>query len=152
MSCPDAPESVTPAVIVPRSEDRLREDVIETARRVSALSLVSGTPGNVSAPVQDALLIAPTRTPYEDMEASDLRVLGLDGRIWSGALEPSRELALHLGIYRARPEVQAVVHTHGVWATAWIFVALPLEPRVEDLDYAAIGVVRTPAPPRGRQR
>jgi L-fuculose-phosphate aldolase len=122
--------------------------VVETAREMSRLRLVSGTLGNVSARVQDALLITPTHTRYEDLEPSDLPLVGLDGAIRSGALEPSRELPLHLGIYRARPDVQAIVHTHSVWATAWSFLARPLEPRLEELDYEAIGEIRTSEPAR----
>jgi ribulose-5-phosphate 4-epimerase/fuculose-1-phosphate aldolase len=60
---------------------------------------------------------------------------GLAGGIHSGALEPSREVAPDLGIYRARRDVQAIVHTHSIWATAWSFLALPLERRFEDLDH-----------------
>ncbi len=122
--------------------------MIATARQMSALRLVSGTLGNVSARILDALLITPTRTRYEDLEPGDLPLVGFGGAVHSGAREPSRELALHLGIYRARPDVQAIVHTHSVWATAWSFLALPLEPRLEDLDYEAIGAIRTSEPAR----
>jgi L-fuculose-phosphate aldolase len=134
------------AELVSHNEQRLREQVVEIARQMSALRLVSGTLGNVSARLVDALVITPTRTRYEDLEPSDLPVVGFDGETRSGALEPSRELALHLGIYRARPDVRAIVHTHSVFATAWSFLALPLEPRLEELDYEAIGAIRTSAP------
>jgi L-fuculose-phosphate aldolase len=133
-------------VLLSPNEQRLRVDVVETAGQMSALGLVAGTLGNVSVRVEDAMLITPTRTRYEEMEPSDLPVVGFDGAIRSGELEPSRELALHLGIYMARPDVWAIVHTHSVWATAWSFLALPLEPRLEDLDYEAIGTIRTSAP------
>jgi L-fuculose-phosphate aldolase len=113
-----------------------------------SLGLVLGTLGNVSTRRFDGLLITPTRTHYEDLEPSDLPLVGFDGEIRSGVLEPSRELPLHLAIYRARPDVQAIVHTHSVWATAWSFLALPLEPRLEDLDYEAIGPIRTSEPAR----
>jgi L-fuculose-phosphate aldolase len=59
---------------------------------------------------------------------------------------PSRELPLHLAVYRARPDVGAVVHTHSVAATAWSFLDEPLGPELEDLAYHGIDPVRT-APP-----
>jgi L-fuculose-phosphate aldolase len=105
-----------------------------------------GTLGNVSARLLDGLLITATRTRYEDLEPSDLPVVGFDGGIRFGTLEPSRELALHLDIYRALADVRAIVHTHSVWATAWSFLAPPLEPRMEDLDCEGIGPIRTSEP------
>jgi L-fuculose-phosphate aldolase len=55
----------------------------------------------------------------------------------------SRELPMHLAIYRRRPDVRAVVHTHSVHATAWSFLDLLLEPETEEVSYYKIGAVRT---------
>ncbi len=84
------------------------------------------------------------------MRRRDLvRVDADTGRPLSAAARPSRELPLHLAVYRARPDVAAVIHTHSPHATAWSFLDVPLQPALEDLDYYGIGSVRTaaPAPP-----
>ncbi len=124
--------------------------VIAAGRALVSEGLVVGTVGNVSARHGDELRITPTRTSYETMRRRDLvRVNAASGRPLSAAATPSRELPLHLAVYRARPDVAAVVHTHSPHATAWSFLDRPLEPALEDLDYYGIGAIRTaaPAPP-----
>ncbi len=134
-----------------RESWRARERAILAAGRALVTEgLVVGTVGNVSARHRGELRITPTRTAYETMRRRDLvRVDAASGRPLTAAAAPSRELPLHLAVYRARPDVAAVVHTHSPYATAWSFLDLPLEPEVEDLDYYGIGAIRTaaPAPP-----
>ncbi|HEX8093141.1 class II aldolase/adducin family protein, partial [Jatrophihabitans sp.] len=83
--------------------------------------LVRGTSGNVSArdPDSGAIAITPTGLGYAGMRDSDVAVLSLDGAQLDGDLRPTSEVALHLGIYRARPDVGAVVHTHSMFATTF---------------------------------
>ncbi|MFA4929135.1 MAG: class II aldolase/adducin family protein [Patulibacter sp.] len=129
-----------------RARDRA---ILNAGRALVARGLVVGTVGNVSARDGDRLRITPTRVAYETMRRRDLVSVGIvDGRPL-GAVVPSRELPLHLAVYRARPDVSAVIHTHSVAATAWSFLDAPLEPELEDLDYYGIGPIRTaePAPP-----
>ena len=63
----------------------------------------------------------------------------------AGRLRPSRELPLHLAIYRERPDAGAVIHTHSPYATAWSFRGLRL-PDSEDLEYMGVGPVITSEP------
>ncbi|WP_051160592.1 class II aldolase/adducin family protein [Patulibacter americanus] len=124
----------------------LRRRVVAVARTLEADGLVVGTVGNVSARDGGALLITPTRAPYARMRPRDLaRVDVVSGEPLPGGL-PSRELPLHLAVYRARPDVGALVHTHSLAATAWSFLDEPLGPELEDLAYHGIDPVRT-APP-----
>jgi L-fuculose-phosphate aldolase len=118
---------------------------VAVARALEAEGLVVGTVGNVSARDGATLLITPTRAPYDRMRRRDLaRVDVASGEPARGAV-PSRELPLHLAVYRARPDVGAVVHTHSIAATAWSFLDEPLGPELEDLAYHAIDPVRTAA-------
>jgi L-fuculose-phosphate aldolase len=96
---------------------KLRESVAAAARRLAAEKLVIGTAGNVSARAGDAVAITPTGARLEDLEADRVALVDLDGRHTGGDLEPSSELALHLGVYR-RYDAGAVVHTHAPMATA----------------------------------
>lgn len=109
--------------------------------------LVVGTVGNVSARTLDGFAITPTRTPYDTLRPRDIVQLDLDGRVVAGRAAPSRESRLHAAVYRARPDVEAVVHTHSVHATAWSFRQdeAPL-PEIEELSYYGIAPVAT-APP-----
>ncbi len=120
--------------------------ILAAGRALVAERLVIGTVGNVSARHGDELRITPTRARYETMRRRDLvRVSTTSGQPLSADARPSRELPLHLAVYRARPDVAAVIHTHSPHATAWSFLDRPLEPALEDLEYFGIGPVRTAA-------
>jgi L-fuculose-phosphate aldolase len=125
--------------------DAVGDQVVAAARELNAAGLVVGTVGNVSARVGHRVRITPTRRRYAELAAADLVAVEIDGRVVAGSGAPSRELPLHLAIYRARPEVSAIVHTHSPYATAWSFLDAELEPRTEEIDYYAIGPVRTSA-------
>ena len=96
----------------------LREEVARIARSVSVSGLVTGTSGNVSArtPEGDAL-VTPSAIDYAVLEPEDVVLVNLEKNVLEGKLEPTSETPMHTGIYRARPEVGAVVHTHSRYAT-----------------------------------
>jgi L-fuculose-phosphate aldolase len=79
-----------------------------------------GTAGNISARVGDfeQFLITPSAYPYDKLTPEDLILADFNGEILAGSLKPSIEFSMHLGIYKKRPEVRAVVHTHSKYATA----------------------------------
>jgi L-fuculose-phosphate aldolase len=127
----------------------LRAAVVEAAREMLRLGLVSGTSGNVSARHGESILITPAGAPYEEMADADLVELGLDGEAAEGGT-PSTEWRVHVAIYRARPDSRAIVHTHSVHATAWSFLDEPLDIGTEELEAAAGGTVLTaPYAPTG---
>ncbi|WP_210491452.1 class II aldolase/adducin family protein [Patulibacter sp. SYSU D01012] len=124
--------------------------VVTAARALLDEGHVVGSVGNVSARVGRELRITPTRAAYERMRPRDLVRVDLATGAVRGAGVPSRELPLHLALYRARPDVGAVVHTHSVAATAWSFLGEALAPELEDLGYYDVGAVATaPAAPAG---
>jgi L-fuculose-phosphate aldolase len=130
----------------------LRTAVVETAREMLRLGLVSGTSGNVSARDGESILITPAATPYEQMTEDDLVTIGPDGESGEEGGEPSTEWRVHAAIYAARPDVVAVVHTHSVHATAWSFTGEPLDTGTEELEAAAGGAVLTaPFAPTGSE-
>lgn len=94
-----------------------REQVARAARRLAADGLVARTSGNVSARAEDHVAITPTGAVLADMEAEQVTVVSRTGAVVEGALEPTSELGLHLGIYE-RFDTGAVVHTHAPVATA----------------------------------
>ncbi len=83
--------------------------------------LVLFTWGNVSAIDRRAglVVIKPSGVKYEAMQASDMVVVDLGGRVIYGSLRPSTDLQTHLELYRAHPEIGGVVHTHSTYATAF---------------------------------
>ena len=95
-----------------------------------AAGLVRGTSGNVSVRDRESGMIAitPTGVGYPGMRDSDVAVLSLDGAQLDGEFRPTSEVALHLGLYRARPDVGAVMHTHSMFATTFAVLGEQVPP------------------------
>ena len=99
-------------------EARLRADIVRIAQAMDRAGFAPSKSGNVSARCWDGLLITPSGLPYAAMTEGDLVALDLDGGVRAGTRKPSSEWPLHTSIYRARPDAQAIVHTHSPRATA----------------------------------
>ena len=72
-----------------------------------------GADGNLSVRSGDGVLITPSRVPYDRLSAEQIASIDLDGL---GDATRSSEWAVHCAIYRARPEVSAIVHAHPIYA------------------------------------
>jgi L-fuculose-phosphate aldolase len=96
---------------------RLREELVATARRMSDLGLTPGMSGNVSVRTPRALLVTPSGMPYGDLVADDVVEIALDGTIRPGQRTPTTEWQLHRDILGSRKDVEAIVHTHSLFCT-----------------------------------
>jgi L-fuculose-phosphate aldolase len=94
-----------------------REQVAAAARSLAAKGLVLGTAGNLSVRAGELAAVSPTGAVLAELEAEQVSVVDLDGRSVADGLEPTSEVALHLGVYE-RYGSGAVVHTHAPVATA----------------------------------
>lgn len=101
------------------TEAELREEIIRQSRWMNNTGLNQGTSGNISARFEAQMLITPSAVPYEELEPAMIAAMPIDGEYgsWSGPLKPSSEWRFHLDIMKARPEVNAIVHTHSTYAT-----------------------------------
>ena len=99
------------------SEAALREEIVATARAMSACGLSPGRSGNVSARFGSGMLITPSGLAYDLMEPNDIVAVGGDGSVAAGQRAPSTEWHFHLAAYRARADLNALVHTHSLHAT-----------------------------------
>jgi L-fuculose-phosphate aldolase len=102
-----------------------RRALLDTVRWLMARGLYTGTSGNVSVRAGRGLLVTPTAIPCEALAAASMVPLTLDGQA-RGRYAPSSEWRIHRDIYRDRPEVGAVVHTHSTFATAYACLRRPL--------------------------
>lgn len=107
-----------------------RERLAEISRRSFNRGLVGGSGGNISVriPDTDTVLITPSGLSLGDVEAGTNILCALDGTILESlsGFKPSKELSFHLSVYRLRPDVQAIVHVHPPYATAYSNVGSPL--------------------------
>lgn len=106
----------------------LREQTLEANLELNRRGLVVYTWGNVSAfdPDQGAVAIKPSGVAYDDMTASDIVVLDLDGHVIEGILRPSSDTPTHLALYRAFPRIRGIAHTHSAHATAFAQACRPI--------------------------
>ncbi len=88
-----------------------RQSLIDASLDAEIQRINTGTTGNMSIRMDAGMLITPTGIPPRQLRTEAIVVMDLDGH-WSGNIRPSSEWALHAAIYKARPEVQAVVHAH----------------------------------------
>ncbi|MBI9050837.1 MAG: L-fuculose-phosphate aldolase [Anaerolineaceae bacterium] len=96
-----------------------RNDIVEYGKKLIEAKLTTGTGGNLSICNRDENLVAikPSGMDYCKMSAEDVVVVDLQGNIVDGKLKPSSEISFHLGLINVRPDINAVVHTHQVYAT-----------------------------------
>jgi L-ribulose-5-phosphate 4-epimerase len=108
--------------------EQLKEEVYKLHLELPKNNLVVWTTGNVSArdPESDLVVIKPSGVRYDDLLPEDHIVVNLEGEVIEGDLKPSSDTASHLYIYRHRPDVNGVVHTHSPYATAFAAVGQPI--------------------------
>ena len=100
------------------AEAKARRAVIETALAMSRSGLSPGRSGNVSCRWQDGMLITPTGMAYGDIRPRDVVLVDAKGEVADKkSRKPSSEWRFHLAAYGARPDMNAVVHTHSLHAT-----------------------------------
>jgi L-fuculose-phosphate aldolase len=95
----------------------LRDKLVSTAKKMSALGLTPGMSGNVSVRTQNGMLVTPSGMPYEDLIPDDAVAIQLDGTVRPGQRAPSTEWQLHRDILASRNDVVAIVHTHSLFST-----------------------------------
>ena len=108
--------------------EALREQVWKLHLELPKNDLVRWTGGNVSGrdPQTGLVVIKPSGVKYPDLQPEHLVVLNVDGKVVEGNLSPSSDTASHLYIYRHRPEVGGIVHTHSPYATAFAAAGKPI--------------------------
>lgn len=108
--------------------EQLKEELYQLHQELPRHNLVVWTGGNVSArdPETGLVAIKPSGVRYEQLRPHHMVVLDLEGNIVEGDLKPSSDTYSHLYIYRHRPDVGGVVHTHSRYATAFAAVGRPI--------------------------
>jgi L-ribulose-5-phosphate 4-epimerase len=108
--------------------DDVKKQVVTTAQRLTRKGFLIATGGNLSIriPGQQAFAITPSNYDYMKMTPEDVCVLDFGLQVLEGKLKPSVESAMHGAIYETRPDVNAVVHTHQVYASALSLINAPI--------------------------
>lgn len=106
----------------------LRAEVCRLNLELPRHGLVTWTSGNVSVrdPKSGLVVIKPSGVKFEDLTPRDMAIVDLDGNVVEATRSPSVDAPTHLYIYRHRPDVHGVVHTHSNFATAFAAVNKPI--------------------------
>jgi L-fuculose-phosphate aldolase len=110
-----------------KSERQHREEIVRLGKLLHQQGFVAATDGNLSVRLDhETVLTTPTGMSKGMMEPEDLVVVDMGGRKVVGRRQPSSELAMHLMIYKLRPDAHGIVHAHPPTATGYAAAGLPL--------------------------
>jgi L-ribulose-5-phosphate 4-epimerase len=100
-------------------EGELRSEVVKAAKSIFSKGLVEAGEGNVSVRNgrKDEIFITPSFNQYVTLKKEEIVHLNFDGEVLSAGKLPSTEVKMHTAIYKSRPKVQSVIHTHSTFAT-----------------------------------
>jgi len=122
--------------------EKEKKEIIKTALQLKEYNLISLSGGNVSLKIdKEYVLATPSGMLYETMVPEDIVVLGIDGKVLEGNRRVSVDIEAILYILKNMPEVNAVIHTHQVCASAVGLVEDQLPAAVTTLPNACLGPV-----------
>ncbi len=108
--------------------DQQKQLIVDTAQLLTHKGYLMATGGNISVRIagQNLLAVTPSNTDYLTMTADDICILDFNLNVLEGTLKPSVESGMHAAIYAVRPDVNAIVHTHQVYASALTLMKAPI--------------------------
>src|SRR4029077_15583019 len=134
-----------PEAIIPgnaKTEDAHRREICTAGRWIHARHFAPATDGNISVRLKASrVLTTPTCLSKGMMTPDDLVITDMQGRLVSGARPPSTELAMHLLIYRLRPDVHAICHAHPPIATGFAAAGVALDKAILSEAVFSLGCV-----------
>jgi L-ribulose-5-phosphate 4-epimerase len=115
-----------------------RQQVYETTLKLVEIDLIRLSSGNISVKCPDGnIAITPSGIAYDVLKPKDIIIMDADANLVEGEFKPSSEKQLHTEIYKMRPDVNAVVHTHSRYAIA--FASVDMEIPVTNIEILAVG-------------
>jgi L-fuculose-phosphate aldolase len=126
------------------NEWKIRQQMCDIGRRIWIKGFCAGNEGNHSYRLSSTrILCTPTGISKGNLKPDDLVVVDMDGNQVSGTRKRTSEILLHLTIYKSRPEIKAVVHSHPPHATAFAVAGVDLPTCIHPEAEVFLGVVRT---------
>lgn len=122
-----------------------RTQVLTIAKRIYSNRLVIASLGNVSSRDETGIVITPSGIDYEELTLHDMVTVDIHGKKLEGNFPPSSETPMHTLVYRERPDINGVVHTHSLYASA--FSVVNKEIPVDMVEVAAHVGGRIPVAP-----
>lgn len=121
-----------------------RKEIIEASLLILKAGFIIGTWGNMSTRIigDELVAITPTGVEYDKLIPENIPIVDMEGNLIDGNMKPSIDLRLHLEIYKNRPDINAIIHTHSIHCTAMAVARKPIPAACEDLVQIVGGDVR----------
>ncbi|WP_281550018.1 class II aldolase/adducin family protein [Murimonas intestini] len=123
--------------------ENIRKIVLDAILEAVEQGLIHGTSGNIALRDEndDVAAITPSGISYKTMTADQIAIIDLNGKWLDGPFKPSSEWPMHTAAMRARKDVKATIHTHGMFATiaAMSGELLPITP--PQCEFVPVGIV-----------
>jgi len=122
------------------SYEEYRTEVLETSLWLSDhgyFGSLRGTGGNVSVRIdgRDLMAVTPSSVKYHELALDDICIVDLTGAVVEGVRAPSVEAGMHAAIYRERPDVKAVVHTHQIYGSVFGVLNQPIPALLDEISF-----------------
>jgi len=115
-------------------EETLRKQIVDYGLKCYNSGYVTETEGNLSARLADnRFLVTPSHVPYEKRQVEDVVLVDGEGNVLKGERRPTSETRMHLGVFRARPDVNGIVHAHPLYCTMLAVMGEPLRPILDEM-------------------
>ena len=100
---------------------KVKEDMIKAASRAYQIGLQTGNGGNLSArvPGTDTVIIKGSGFSFGECTQDNFVMVDMNGEVMGEGGKPSRELLTHLAVYRNRPDIHGIFHSHSPWSIAY---------------------------------
>ncbi len=124
--------------------ETVSEELVRYGGKIMQARLVAGAGGNISAREDRIIWMKPSGVAMDEMTPDDLCGIELeDGRQVRGPHRPTSEVNMHLAVYRARPDIKAIFHTHSPWASGVISSGTELKPMFAEFicDLGRVGTI-----------
>jgi L-fuculose-phosphate aldolase len=120
-----------------------RKLIIEAGIALATKKLILGSWGNISMKIEkDCFAITPSGRSYDQLKPDDIIIVNSEGVKMAGVRTPSTEIKMHLALYKANPEFNAVIHTHSIYACAVASMRRDIPPFIEDMVQVVGGPIR----------
>lgn len=113
---------------------KIRTFVCEAGKNIVSMGLASGTWGNVSARLdENTMFITPSGMDYADIKPDDITMVNIHTLEANGKMKPSSETPMHAAIYRSRPEINGIIHTHPQYGCTVAAARKEVPPILDDM-------------------
>jgi L-fuculose-phosphate aldolase len=124
------------------NELKNKRQICEIGKRIYEKGFVAANDGNISIRISDnEFLITPTGVSKGFMTPDMILKVDGEGHVLDGDYRPTSEMKMHLLVYQERPDIQAIVHVHPPYATAFAIAGLPLDQAIMPESVVYLGTI-----------